>query len=174
MLGKIEGGKRRERQSMRWLDGISDSMDVSLGRLRELVMDREAWCSWGHKELDTNERPYWFELNRTEGRSPPNLFRSKVFSVHWGCYNRISRMGWLINDRHLLLAVLAPGKSKIQSLLSAHFLVHSVISLCLMWRRGKGTLWGLSYKGTNPLQDPPSCPNYLPMAAPSNTITWGR
>ena len=55
MLGKI-AGERRGQQRMRWLNGITDSRDMNLCKLRELVMDREAWHAWGHKQLDSTER----------------------------------------------------------------------------------------------------------------------
>ena len=56
MLAKIEDRKRRGQQRMRWLDGITDSLDMSLNMLQVLVMDREAWLPWSHKESGTTER----------------------------------------------------------------------------------------------------------------------
>ena len=75
MLGKIEGMRRRGWQRMRWLDGITNSMDMSVGRLQELVMDREAWCASVHGITKSQTRlSDWTELNNK------NIF----FRMVWG------------------------------------------------------------------------------------------
>ena len=77
MLGKTEGRRRRGWQRMRWLDGITDSMDMSLSRLQEIVKDREAWCAAVHGVPNSQT----IELLKSKARKPPVQFSCSVSPV---------------------------------------------------------------------------------------------
>jgi len=98
-VGKFEGTRRRGRQRMRWLDGITDSMDMSLGKLRELVMDREAWCAAVHGVANSPTwLSDWTKLNWTEHaqkvQTPSGLEEVFLKANFWGRLQSV----WLSSD----------------------------------------------------------------------------
>ena len=92
MLGKIEGRRRRGRQRMRWLDGITNSIDVGLGGLRELVMDRDAWRAAFHGVTkDTTEWMHWTELSHLQNNSGSlsQIIRGRAKTGSWLIFESI-------------------------------------------------------------------------------------